>query len=49
MTYHLIEPLWSEMLAEHASEGGRAGWAAPESARRRRLWNVVDALTRRPL
>lgn len=49
VTYHLIEPLWSEMLAQHASEGGRAGWAAPESARRRRLWNVVDALTRRPL
>ncbi|HEX5336472.1 MAG TPA: radical SAM protein [Propionicimonas sp.] len=49
VTYHLIEPLWSEMLAEHASEGGRAGWAAPESARRRRLWNVVETLTRRPL
>jgi len=49
VTYHLIEPLWSQMLAEHAHEGGRAGWAAPESARRRRLWTVVEALTRRPL
>jgi len=49
VTYHLIEPLWSEMLAEHDLEGGRAGWAAPESARGRRLWRTVEKLTRRPL
>lgn len=49
VTYHLIEPLWSQMLAEHAGEGGRAGWAAPESSRRRRLWALVEALTLRPL
>lgn len=49
VTYHLIEPLWSEMLEEHAREGGRAGWAAPESARRRRLWRAVEALTERPV
>ena len=49
VTYHLIEPLWSQMLAEHAGEGGRAGWAASESARRRRLWTVVERLLERPI
>ena len=49
VTYHLIEPLWSRMLAEHTDEGGRPGWAAPESARRRRVWRLVEALTQRPL
>jgi oxygen-independent coproporphyrinogen-3 oxidase len=49
VTYHLIEPLWSEMLTEHELEGGRAGWAAPDSARGRRLWRVIEGLTRRSL
>ena len=49
VTYHLIEPLWSEMLAEHAREGGRAGWAAPESSRGGRLWRAVAAVTERPV
>lgn len=49
VTYHLIEPLWSEMLAEHALEGRAAGWASPESASRRRLWKLIEAVTERPL
>ncbi len=49
VTYHLIEPLWAEMLAEHAREDGRAAWATPASARRGRLWTAVGALTERPL
>ena len=42
VTYHLIEPLWAEMLTEHAAEGGRAAWAAPVSARRGPLWPAVS-------
>ncbi len=49
VTYHLIEPLWSEMLEEHRREGGRAGWVAPVSARRHRLWRGVASLTERPV
>ncbi len=47
VTYHLIEPLWSELLAEHALEDGRADWAAPAAGRSRRLWRMVERLTRR--
>lgn len=49
VTYHLIEPLWADMLAEHDREGGRPAWANPEQARSGRLWRAVDALLRRPV
>ncbi len=49
VTYHLIEPLWAEMLAEHDREGGRAGWAAPTSGRESQAWRAVSALMQRPL
>ena len=49
VTYHLIEPLWAEMLSEHAAEGGRAGWASPGRTRRRRVWAVVSRPLRRPV
>jgi len=47
VTYRLIEPLWAEMLAEHGAEGGRAGWAAPTSARRSPLWSTASRVLRR--
>lgn len=49
VTYHLIEPLWAEMLAEHATEGGQAAWATPSAARRRRMWSVVSGALQRPV
>lgn len=52
VTYRLIEPLWSEMLAEHGAEargaGGRAAWVAPERARSGRAWRLVRQLCERP-
>lgn len=36
VTYQFIEPLWAEMLREHA-----AGWARPAQARRGRLWKLA--------
>lgn len=41
VTYHLIEPLWAQMLDEHVREGGRAAWAAPGSGRHGLLWPTV--------
>lgn len=49
VTYHLIEPLWAEMLAEHVLEGGRAGWAETTSGRRGGVWRAVSTLMQRPL
>lgn len=49
VTYHLIEPLWAQMLAEHEAEGGRADWADPERARAGRAWSVVSRLLERPV
>ncbi len=40
VTYQLIEPLWAEMLAEHA-DGDRAAWARTDRARRGRAWAPV--------
>jgi oxygen-independent coproporphyrinogen-3 oxidase len=41
VTYALIEPLWAEMLAEHAADPGAAPWVAPERARTGRAWSVA--------
>ena len=45
VTYQLIEPLWAEMLAEHAAEPGaaegRARWVTSERARTGRAWSIV--------
>ncbi len=49
VTYHLIEPLWAEMLADHAAEGARATWAAPGRARTGRLWSVATRVMERPV
>ena len=60
VTYQLIEPLWAEMLAEHAAErAGSSGcpgaavttgarWAAPERARRGRAWSAARRAFERP-
>ncbi len=47
VTYHLIEPLWAEMLAEHAAEGTHAGWVTPSRARVSRLWSVMSRVMER--
>ena len=44
VTYHLIEPLWAEMLAEHTDPG----WAVPEQARRSLVWAAAAAAFERP-
>jgi len=49
VTYALIEPLWGQLLAEHAAEGAAAAWASPSQARRGGLWRAASALMRRPV
>ncbi len=49
VTYRLIEPLWAELLAEHASEGGGIGWATPSASRRSLLWKIASRAMRRPV
>jgi oxygen-independent coproporphyrinogen-3 oxidase len=61
VTYQLIEPLWAEMLTEHATEraerSGRpegavttgARWAATDRARRGRAWSAARRAFERPL
>lgn len=48
VTYQFIEPLWAEMLTEHASEcggeDGRVRWAAPTRARTGRAWTLIRRL-----
>ncbi len=48
VTNQLIEPLWAEMLTEHAVDDG-CGWATPGRARAGRLWPPVRRLFERPL
>jgi len=51
VTYQFIEPLWAEMLAEHAAEPGalegRACWLVPERARTGRAWAMARRLFER--
>jgi len=51
VTYQLIEPLWAEMLTEHAAEAGEAGgcarWATPEHAQGGHLWSVASRVLER--
>lgn len=48
VTYQLIEPLWADLLAEHAREGA-AGWATTESGRRGRLWRIAELAMSQPI
>ena len=45
VTYHLIEPLWAQMLAEHHDPG----WAVPRQGRRSRVWDAATAVFEREL
>jgi oxygen-independent coproporphyrinogen-3 oxidase len=51
VTYHLIEPLWAEMLTEHTAErrsgDRRARWAVPRRARPGRAWSLTHHLLER--
>lgn len=51
VTYQLIEPLWAEMLTEHAAlpgaPDGRAHWVTPERARTGRAWSLARRLFER--
>ena len=51
VTYQFIEPLWAEMLAEHAAEPGasegRARWVSTERARTGRAWSLARRLFER--
>ena len=48
VTYQLIEPLWAEMLAEHAGCAG-ADWVIPSRARAGRIWSLARRLFERRL
>ena len=45
VTYHLIEPLWAQMLAEH----GDPGWTVPRQGRRSLVWDLASAAFERPV
>lgn len=51
VTYQFIEPLWSEMLKEHATEPGaaqgRAQWVAADRARTGRAWQLASRILER--
>ena len=53
VTYHLIEPLWADMLTEHTADasgpGGHAGWATPQRAHQSRAWPMARRLFERRL
>lgn len=48
VTYGMIEPLWGQMLREHAAEGRRAAWASPRAARTPLLWRAIDRVLAQP-
>jgi hypothetical protein len=51
VTYQLIEPLWAQMLCEHAAECGAnepgARWASPDHARRTRSFSLASRMFER--
>lgn len=47
VTYQMIEPLWAQMLAEHAREGAPVAWAQSHRARRGTIWPAVRWLLER--
>jgi oxygen-independent coproporphyrinogen-3 oxidase len=48
VTYQMIEPLWAQMLTEHAREGAGAGWASPAAGRHGATWRVTSRMLERP-
>lgn len=49
VTYQLIEPLWAEMLTEHAAGDGCGDWAIPGRARAGWMWSLTRRLFERPV
>ncbi len=49
VTYHFIEPLWAQMLAEHKQEGSHVPWAETANARTGPAWRFVQRMMRRPV
>ena len=49
VTYRLIEPLWGEMLEEHALDGAPATWATPARRRGSAAWSVASRVFERPV
>ena len=47
VTYQFIEPLWAEMLAEHAAEGSHVPWARTSGARSGRAWRTARRVLER--
>ena len=47
VTYHFIEPLWAQMLAEHKREGSHVPWAETANARTGPTWRAVDRVLSR--
>ena len=47
VTYQFIEPLWAEMLAEHAAEGSHVPWARTSGARKGRAWRATRQVLER--
>ena len=47
VTYHFIEPLWAEMLAEHRQEGSHVPWAETAKARSGSTWRATERLLSR--
>jgi coproporphyrinogen III oxidase-like Fe-S oxidoreductase len=49
VTYHFIEPLWAQMLAEHAQEGSHVPWARTAHARQTWSWRLASRAMERSL
>lgn len=47
VTYRFIEPLWAQMLAEHAAEGSHVPWAETAQARSSLPWRVARRVLER--
>ncbi len=47
VTYHFIEPLWAEMLAEHKQEGSHVPWAETANARSGPTWRATQRILSR--
>jgi menaquinone C8-methyltransferase len=49
VTYRLIEPLWGQMLEEHARDGAPATWATPARRRGSPAWSIASRAFERPV
>lgn len=49
VTYHFIEPLWAQMLAEHAQEGSHVPWARTARARSGPMWRLTRRIMDVPI